>query len=174
MGMNELAKEYPYDKGYISLPSIDLSTLPSTITVNGQTLHVKSEFHISLVCVYRLAEMLDASQQEAKEKEIVQAFADYTTNHSLTDYKLLPEYRLVKRDKRVTVVVMAEVPGLADFFTFFSQKFGKDFPPQVAHITLYTLQSDAGIGIISADELQHDSEVVDVPELQDLTNRLAQ
>jgi hypothetical protein len=41
---------------------------------------------------------------------------------------------------------MAEVPGLADFFTLLGQKFQKDLPVQAPHITLYTLQPNAGIG----------------------------
>lgn len=36
------------------------------------------------------------------------------------------------------------------------------------HITMYALQPEAGIGILSDDELQRDSIIVSIPELADM------
>jgi hypothetical protein len=58
----------------------------------------------------------------------------------------------------------------SEFHISLGQKFQKELPAQVAHITLYTLQPNAGIGILSVEELQRDSEIVEVPELQRLVS----
>ena len=57
---------------------------------------------------------------------------------------------------------MTSLPGLEKFFAELQEKYGVKLPLQPTHITLYTLQPEAGIGILSPHELERDSEVVDV------------
>ncbi|HTE58641.1 MAG TPA: hypothetical protein VK694_07945 [Verrucomicrobiae bacterium] len=166
--MNELPKEYNYELGFIILWHLGLGTLPEQVTVQGFELLRKPEFHISLVCAYKLAQLIDLKNKQRVEKEIVDEFKKFVGNQSLAAYKLLPEFRFAQREHKKTLVVMTEVPGLSDFFDTLRQKFQIDLPSQPAHITLYALQPNAGIRIFTDEELQHDSIPVEVPELRTL------
>lgn len=168
--MNELPKEYSYSLGFIILGNLDLGNLPEHVTVQGFELSQKSEFHISLVCAYILARLIDPEHKARVEGEIVEEFKKFVARQPLSGYKLLPQFRFVQRGQKKTLIVMAEVPGLPDFFATLSHKFQVDLPLQPAHITLYTLQPNAGIGILSDEELQRDSAPVEVPGLQTLFN----
>jgi hypothetical protein len=159
-----------YDIGYIYLADLELGQLPEKIEVDGDTLLIKSEFHISLVCLKRLAPMIDEQNSQKITAEIIEAFENFTRKHPLTNYELLKdEMRLVKRDAQKTVIVMVKVPGLDMFFDKLRQKYKVDLPTQPTHITLYTLPPDTiGIGIVSDEMLQKQSVPIDLPELEKL------
>lgn len=164
----------PYDffengYGYIRLEDLQLNKLPDRIKVDGDELVIKQEFHISLVWAGRLSEIVDKKDKEKIQKEMIEEFDNFTKKHSLKDYKLTKELRLVKREKRKSVIAMAEVPNISLFFERLSQKYGVDLPVQPTHITLYTLPTDKiGIGILSYGELDMYSELIDLPDLQSL------
>ena len=60
---------------------------------------------------------------------------------------------------------MVSLENIDELFDFLRSKHGVDFPTQPTHITMYTLQPEAGIGILSQAELARDSVTVDVPTL---------
>lgn len=160
--MNMITDHHDYSNGYIGLMNLELSDLPATQQVEGYELLLKSEFHISLICAKRIAALIDTDKATEIEAEIVEAFMGFIVNEPLTDYALTDEYRLVKKDDRVTLVAMAAVPGLDGFFNELERKYGLGLPTQPTHITLYTLQPEAGIGILSQEELGQNSTIVDV------------
>jgi len=160
--MNMITLRHNYDNGYIGLVNLELGDLPATVTVGEYELLRKSEFHISLICAKKIAPLIDANRVEGIEAEIVETFKQFVGTNPLTSYSLTGEYRLVKRDERVTLVAMTIVPSIEDLFTALEEKYGVKLPLQPTHITMYTLQPEAGIGILSQQELVRDSTVVDV------------
>ena len=159
---NMISDRHNHDDGYIALVNINLGELPSTLTVGDYVLTRKSEFHISLVCTKKIAPLIDAENAGVIEAEIVEDFKDFITTTPLTDYQITNQFRLVRRDERVTLVVLATVPAIEDFFALLEKKYGTKLPVQVTHITLYTLQPEVGIGIISQEDLTHISEPIDI------------
>lgn len=160
--MNMITPHHDYSAGYIGLMNIEIGDIPETISIEGYELLRKSEFHISLICAKRIAALIDETNAAQIEAEIVEVFMKFIETNELTDYEPTNEYRLVKRDERVTLVRMMVVPGLKDLFAVLGEKYGVKLPLQPTHITIYTLQPEAGIGILSQEELMHDSSVVDV------------
>ncbi len=161
-----------YENGfdYIRLEDLQLkSQLPEYITIEDEKMVKKPEFHISLVWVGRLSEIVDAANKGKVKRYMIEEFEKFIAINPLDVYELTGELRLVKNNGLKTVIAMAKVPNLEKFFDKLSEKYGVRLPMQPAHITLYTLPSDkVGIGILSDEELQNISEPVNIPGLQSL------
>jgi hypothetical protein len=164
--MSQLKQPYQYENGYIFLADIGFGELPDLINANGYELHKKSEFHISLVCVKRLALIINEAEPEKVQAEIVELFEGFIADKPLEDFKLLPKFRFVERGDRKAVIVITEAPNLADFFELLRGKYDADLPERPTHITLYTLQPEVGIGIVSRRELESDSRPIEMPNLK--------
>jgi hypothetical protein len=160
--LNMISAHHNYDNGYIGHVNIELNGLPPKIVVGEYDLLKKSEFHISLISAKKIAAIIDSNRAAEIQTEIVAFFKEFIKTTPLDDYGLTNKFRLVKRDERVTLVVLATVPGIEKFFAELGAKYNKQLPVQVMHITLYTLQPEVGIGILSTDELERDSEAVEV------------
>jgi hypothetical protein len=74
-------------------------------------------------------------------------------------------FRLAKKDERVSVVAMVTMPNLHEFYEMLRKKYTVDIPEQPAHITLYTLQPDAGIDLNSDTDIANLTSLVTIPEL---------
>ncbi|HET7673836.1 MAG TPA: hypothetical protein VFK11_04990 [Candidatus Saccharimonadales bacterium] len=158
--------------GYIRLEDLKLGELPKNIKVDGSELVIKQEFHISLVWVGRLKEMVNEPDKEKIKKEMIAEFEQFTKEHPMTDFDLTKELRLVNKEGRKSVIAMAEVPGIEAFFERLSRKYDVNLPVQPTHITLYTLPTDKiGIGILSYGELDAYTEPIDFPEIQDILKK---
>jgi hypothetical protein len=157
-----ISPRHNHNNGYIGLVNIELDNLPQKISVGEYELVLKSEFHISLVCTKKIAVLIDPTRVDEIRAEIVESFKQFIQTTPLTNYEITNEFRLIKRDERVTLVVLVVVPGIEDFFAELEEKYDKKIPVQVTHITLYTLQPEVGIGILSLEELERDSEPVNV------------
>jgi hypothetical protein len=158
--------------GYIRLEDLKLGELPKSITVDGSELVIKPEFHISLVWVGSLKEMVNEPDKEKVKKEMIEEFEDFTKQNTMTDFVLTKELRLVRKEDRKSVIAMAEVPGIDAFFERLSRKYDVNLPVQPTHITLYTLPTDKiGIGILSYGELDAYTETIDLPNLQSILQK---
>lgn len=158
-----ITPRHDYSNGYIGLMNLDLGDLPATISVAGYDLLLKSEFHISLICAKKIAAIVNETEADKIEAEIVEAFKKFIATNPLADYEVAGEYRLVEHGERVTLIAMTNVPGIENFFAELEKKFETKLPLQPTHITLYTLQPEVGIGILSQEELEHNSTAVDAP-----------
>ena len=134
--------------------------LPGTITLEGSVLSLKTEFHITLIDVKSIASLIDENNVAKTEDEIVEEFKDFIKQLPLEEHTILHSFRFVSRDTRKTIIAMAEVPHLSEFFDRLRQKYGKNLPSQPTHVTIYTLPPGGGIGILSQEELTRDSKLV--------------
>ena len=160
-----ITKHHNHDAGYISLVSVHLGDLPKTIHVNGLTLLKKGELHVSLMALKHLVPLLGVS-----EDKLVRDFLEFQKDHALTNFELTHQFRFVQRGEKASVIVMVHVPEIEGLFAFFRAKYPHDIPTQPTHITLYTLQPEAGIGIFSKEELERDSKLVSLPEVVSVLN----
>lgn len=162
--------EYSPETGYIFLGNIELEEAPETITIDNH-LHLlrKSEFHVSIMALKHLAPMLTYLNIEDANKQLVQYFFNFVDTHDMKGINLTGEFRLVRRDKRVTIVAMVSMPYLEELFGGLRSQFAMSFPTQPAHITLYTLQPEVGIGLSSKAELDSESMLVTIAQLDKLS-----
>lgn len=166
MNFTMITPYHNHDDGYISIIIKNFFDLPETIVVDNKTLFKKSEFHISLLALKHIVPLINQSGGQASEDNLVQDFLDIQKQLILSDFQLTNDLRYVKRAERETVIAMVEVPGIEDLFDKLRKKYDVNIPSQPTHITLYTLQADMGIGILSRDELLKCSEHITVPELK--------
>ena len=168
MNFDMITGQHSQGGGYISLRNFNIHNVPEKISVDGYELFKKGEFHVSIMALKNLAPMLNAENPEQASEQLKQDFLEFVKTHDVTDFRLTGEYRLVKRDERVTVVAMVELKNIDELFDYLRSKHGIDFPTQPTHITMYTLQPEAGIGILSQDELIDSSSVIDIPALANM------
>lgn len=155
-----------YKNQFITLANLKVESIPDSIEIEGQKFIVKSEFHITLLAVRRIAEIIDTHNAEKLQIEIVHFFNEFAEKSPLNTYELLHEIRLVTVGENMTVVVMAKLEGIERLFTALEEKYHVKLPVQPTHITLYTLPSDTfGIPILSYDELENISRPLEVTEL---------
>jgi len=167
---NMITKYHYHNYGYICLAVKNPINLPAQIEIDGKILFKKDELHISLMALKHLVPMINIGTNNVSEDDLVQDFLDYQSTTDLSQFQPSNIFHYVKRDERESIVIMADVPNLEGLFEMLRAKYGVDLPIQPTHITLYTLQPEAGIGILSQNELERDSKRVDLPELKLIWN----
>ena len=158
---------YYYEEGYIGL-NIDIVGLPESIVIKGYEFVPKSDFHITLINARATARTIDINNADNIEKEIVNEFKNFIIKQPLDSYQLFKKFRFVTRDERKSVIAMASVPNLKEFFDILRKKYSAEIPYQPTHATLYVLPSMGGIGLLSEQQMAEGSEHVQVPELDNL------
>ena len=171
MGYSYITDHHDYnDYGYIGLIGLKLANVPEAITVEGIKLTKKAEFHVTLICVRKIAELIDHERAAAIEQELVADFAVYQAEHPMVEFMPKHEYYLMRKDDRITLVGLMNMPSLEPYFEHLRQKYDRQLPTQPAHITMYTIDpaGHRGIGILSEAELTQYGEPVIIPELTDV------
>lgn len=147
-----------YNKGYIALWCKDYD-LPATFMVEGEALFKKDRFHVSLLCVKNIL----AANPDI-EAEVLRHFCDFIQEHQVQFAGFTKEFRLAEADERKSVVALCQVSNLHKLAAYLNEKIGVTIAPQPAHVTIYTLQANAGIGLNSPEEMAEKTEQIEVPE----------
>ncbi len=162
------SEQYTYGRGYIILPELNIDNIPEAIQLEGIDLVKKSEFHITLVAVNKIAQLINPEENDRIEAEITDSFKEFVQQNPIENFELTNEFRLAQRGEKKTVVAMANIENLADFYEKLRNDYQVDIPTQPAHITLYSLEPEEGISLSSQADIDSDTEPVDIPELQDV------
>lgn len=149
---------FTYTKGYIALP-VEISDLPESIEIEGETLHRKPSFHVSLLCVKDILE-----KYGDVEKKILDFFCSFVKDNDISFVKYTGEFRLAKSEKRKSVIARCEISNLKKFSESLGQELSVEIPPQPAHVTLYTLQPDVGIGLNDPKAMEENSVPIQVSD----------
>lgn len=153
--------KYTFRDGTITLP-ISLKNLPKEIEIAGCKFLLKSNFHISLVCIEKITEKHNISIPDF-ENLIIKDFCAFTKNNDISLIKYSEEFRLAEQNENKSIVVMTEVLNINKFFDFLNQKYNLNIEYQPTHVTLYTLQPDMGIFIIDPKDLKQLTKVIQNP-----------
>ncbi len=164
--MIQITRSHKYEYGFITLSDIELSGLPEKLEIEGKTLIIKHEFHISLISPTEIAKLIDSSNIQNLEAEIISEFKTFEAEYDLSRYNPTNSFRLAKKEELMTVLQLVDVPNLSKFFDTLKAKYRVEIPLQPTHITLYTLQPNGGIGMISKEQLNTYSKEVSLPELE--------
>lgn len=165
MSYTMITEHHNCDNGYIALVNLRLPAMPDKVTLHDEVYTKKSEFHISLLCIKRILSLLPNG---VKESDLIKDFIDFQHSHPLDTFESIHQIRIVEKDIRKALVLMVDVPALDVFFSELNKKYKVDLPLQPAHITLYTLQPEKGIGILSQGELETTSIPITIDELKNL------
>jgi hypothetical protein len=153
---NPIKSPYFYETGYIYLPvDLPLDILPEHLIVsdNSPSFIRKDKFHVSLVCPKVILEKLPEERQSDTEQKIVNIFAHYVKEYPIQLLSFKDEFRLAKRGEKQSVIIMCNTSNITELYKLLSIEIGQNIPIMPGHITLYTLQKNAGIGIRDDQEL---------------------
>ncbi len=149
-------KNITYNKGYITL-HLELNELPCTHILRDHTFVKKSSFHVSLLCVKNIL-----SRHKSLERMILELFCEFIKEKEVSFDAFTGELRLIHDDerRRKSIVVMCNIFWLDECINHISTKLNIKISAQPAHVTLYTLGKDLGIGVNSFTDLNNCSEII--------------
>lgn len=155
---------YPFAltlRGTIVLP-VTLPELPPAIEIKGESLLVKSAFHVSVVCP---GEMVRKYQLDIPDfvDRVVKDFSQFIETHRVSVVRYTDEFRFAVQDDLRTLILMCEVSEINEFFDQLNQMYhlNVEYPPM--HVTLYTKQQDKGIFVIDSDDREKRTTVIERP-----------
>lgn len=140
--------EFYFFKGYIALALPQIPGLPDTMDVRGDVLLKKPDLHVSLVCVKDIADKYSDKSPDVAG-QVLALFCEYLQSEEVRFVRYVGKFRVAMLGEKKTLVGMCEVDGLREFFRTMRDKLAVDIPDQPTHVTLYTLQPNAGIGLTS-------------------------
>lgn len=145
----------------IGLP-VSFTGLPSTIEVEGNTLSLKNAFHVSLVCIGKIAEKNNLVDPDLVTK-IVADFCEFTQHSPIDLVRYRDEFKFAAEADRRAVVAMCDISNLDKFFDLINQKYNLklEYPP--THVTLYTLQPNVGIFLTDNDDINRLTKPIEAP-----------
>ena len=127
--------------------------LPQNIVVEGETLTLKTELHVTLVYIGKIMEKSNLIIPDFIQK-VTADFCEFVKTTSIDVLQYRDEFRLVASGERKTVIRMCDVSNLDSFFDFINEKYGLRWELPPMHVTLYTLQPNVGISLADADDLE--------------------
>jgi hypothetical protein len=136
----------------IGLP-VKLENLPNKIEVEGNSLLLRSSFHVSLVCIGKIIEKYNIFISDFENK-IINDFCEFVKTNEV---KVLQfnDFKFVARDEKKTVVVMCKVSNLDNFFYNINKKYKLEIEYPPTHVTLYTLDGKSGIFLTNANDIKN-------------------
>jgi len=145
----------------IGLP-VSLVGLPSDIAVEGCRLYLRSEFHVSLVCIGKIIEKHHISAPNFVS-EVINDFCTFVKTNDIDFLRFRNEFKFVAQNERRSLVVMCDVSNLDKFFLLMNQKYklNIEYPP--THVTLYALQHR--IYLVDSEDIARLTKPIDNPGL---------
>jgi hypothetical protein len=119
--------------------------LPAEIEALGRPWQRKREFHMTAILA------------RALEDEWWGAVTRVASGRAIGPIRATDEVRRVRDPEQPdlqTLVVMVDCPGLEDLYRDLSRALDVDLTPPPAHVTLFSTDPAAGIGIADARELE--------------------
>jgi hypothetical protein len=150
---------FGHPEGYLclSLPAAAFAQLPEHIEISGTVLRKKKEFHVTVMSLKSViplvAEAAEHMSLEEVQERILGVFVSILVKHPITFAKWQDDFRIAESDFRMSLLVRCTAINLDYFFAECEKVFGIAIPRQPAHVTLYTLQPDAGIGVDSESQM---------------------
>ena len=171
----QIKEPYKYERGYIYLPvSFYFSSFPDTINFSGNVFSKKDSFHVSLLYTPNIFSLVASDRpvdDKMLEQEILSAFNEYNKNSPIVFDGVRKEFRKATKGENQSIVICCEVKNLRGLFDVYKKIFAVDVPYQPAHVTLYTLIPNVGIGINSEKAMEKCPQI-NPPELDEAIGNL--
>jgi hypothetical protein len=143
--------QFAYDT--IGLP-VFLKNLPKEIVFQGDTLLLKSDFHVSLVCIGEIIKKHNITISDFKNK-IINDFCEFSETSNIDKISFTNNFKFATRDDLKSIIVMCKVPNLDKFFDLMNKKYSLNIEYPPTHVTLYTPLSKTGIFLIDSNDIKN-------------------
>lgn len=146
--------KFNYSKGYLHLPiKLNNEKLPKTIVIQNTNLHIKTSFHVSLMCIKNIEK--NCKVENIAEK-IINLFCEFTKDNEVVFGDFTGEFRFAERDEdgRKSLVGMCNIKNLNNFFDKVNSDFGLNISYQPTHVSFYTLNLDEAIGLNNQQDIE--------------------
>jgi len=145
---------YAYKMRVVALP-LTISGLNPRIEFEGKPYIAKTEAHISLVMVRRL---LPTLIEKGLSEELAEQRVMETINKGLEFFNprfegLTGALRLGQFEDRYSIVAMAKVSNIDEFYDYVNKELGLALEIPPVHITLYTAPNEKAIGLVNSKDL---------------------
>lgn len=141
--------------GYLTLP-VNISIIPK-IKIGSKTFYSKIGYHTSLLY---LGDLPDTQQ-----KEILKFASKYGVKLS----KVTNVFRAVKKEDNESIIVRVQLQGLKKLINGINKQYGYSYVYPPAHITLFNLKGQYGIGINSLKEYKEITSKLDQKSIDKLS-----
>lgn len=145
----------------IFLP-VSITDLPEQIEIEGNILYAKKEFHVSLVCIRRIADRYNINIPDFLNK-IISDFREFNKENKVELLHYNNDFRFAVRDDLKTVIVTCEVSNINKFFDLMNKKYGVNVEYPSTHVTLYTLKDKVGIYLIDSSDIKNLTVTIENP-----------
>ena len=146
--------------GYSLVVPLVIEGLPEVIEALGIRWRRKREFHLTAIAA-RVIEGLDGGEA------VWEQVTEVASGRYLGPVIASDEIRRVRDpdgSELETLIVMVRCPGLKDLYRDLSSALRVELTPPPAHVTLYSTDSAAGIGIVDQAELTQRAPPLSVAE----------
>lgn len=156
-------------EGYLwyVMPPEKFRNLPETVVVEGSILNKKSEFHVTIVNARSIARDFpgdDLGATERIEGRLQSMLAEYIREMPIQFDGFEHDLRLATTSERTSIAARCRMKNIEGYFNRIKQEFGRDYPLQPSHVSLYTATGLA-IGINSIEEMESFNKI-ELPEVQ--------
>lgn len=143
---------------------IPLSGLPSSIELEGQTLVLRTVFHVTLVAVSQIIRKNKIDIPDFLDK-VVADFCEFSQENNVDLIRFRDEFRFVTENERRSLIAMCDISNLNRFFDLLNEKHGLQLKYPPTHATLYTLKVDEGIFLTDSKDIKEMTKTVSNPGL---------
>jgi len=126
---------------------------------NSFRLGKKEEFHVTLLHAKQSSKLA-----EVPNDDLAAFFNSFVEESPISLISFIDDFRYAEEQEKKTIVIRCIVSNLNKLFVLFNQTYQVQLPVQATHVTLYTLQKNAGIHIGSDEEMGR-LQRVNLPEL---------
>jgi hypothetical protein len=148
------------------LPVEKFRALPDTVEVQGDKLFKKSEFHVTVVNVPFIAQTIQKDEMLLPDAiaKVLDIFQTYLKEHPISFKEFTGDLRLAKSEERESIAARCILDNLEGYFEQIRAETGVDVPVQPAHVSIYSREKDAAVGIDTAVEMESFAQI-DLPEI---------
>lgn len=172
-----LPEGYSYHpEGYLwyVLPIEKFSELPETVSLRGNTLFKKSEFHVTVANARGIARDLagsDELEQQRIETRLQLMLSEHVRAAPIEFDGFEDDLRLATSEVRMSIAARCRMKNVEGYFERIAAEYGKEYSLQPAHVSLYT-KTGMAVGIDSKEEIES-FEKVALPDVQRILDTIS-
>ena len=155
------------------LPTEKFDALPTMVDVDGYSFIKKSEFHVTVANARRIArEITGGDPQKSIELEdaLQKILSDYVARTPISFDHFDNDLRLAVSLERKSIAARCVMQNLEEYFEKIKEMYGREFPLQPAHVSIYT-KTGAAVGIDSVEQMESFKKI-ELPTVQKILDSI--